>query len=300
MITTPAKALIFSLFLLVLQGCANVYTFPTTARAGDTISLLVGGTEDARKDTVSVTLTDSSSTVFDLQALGKIRTLFNIKPDSLSEGLYYSNSLELGIPWAFGHEPKQSVVVLDLPTTVAAGVATLTINTNVTDNSSGAPLTFTQQIEILPGTGSTDTFIYKDPFQGDTATDLTRLEPLPYAKLTFGTTKAETIAAASVVIDFNELNVDPNDIAVYSPKTTLRDTNTSFDARQHNMYWHQDGNLLYIDIISPNGITALYLNTYIMHPRNIAGTPDFTIVSAKTYDINGNETGIPAQLVYTP
>ena len=73
-------------FLLIaiigmLQACTAVNTFPTIARQGDTVSIMVGGSEEVRKDTISATLTDSNDVAWDLQLLGNIRSVFNLRTD---------------------------------------------------------------------------------------------------------------------------------------------------------------------------------------------------------------------------
>jgi len=287
------------LSVLFLQGCAAVNTFPTIARAGDTVSLLIGGSEDARKNTTTIVLTDSNNNVWDLNALGAIRSVFSVRPDGRSEGLHYSSFLELNTPWAFGHEPIQTVAVVNIPIGTAPGMATLELSTNTTDNSSAAPLLFTINIEIIPGAGTADNFLFKHVINGESATNFTRVEPLPQAKISFGF--GQIIGAASIVVDFDETIINPDTITVYVPQSTVRDqvTNT-FDKIQRMVNWRQDGDFLYIDVIAPQGIDSSYLNLYVLHPRGLSGIPDFNLISTNTYDVNGDLLSLMPVFEYIP
>ena len=55
---------------LLLSACTSVNTFPNMRRPGDTFSFMVGGSAQARKENISISLTDAGGQVFDLQALG--------------------------------------------------------------------------------------------------------------------------------------------------------------------------------------------------------------------------------------
>jgi len=285
--------------VLLLQGCAAVNTFPTIARAGDTVSLLVGGSEDARKETISITLTDVNSNVWDLQALGKVRSVFSVRPDGRAEGLHYSSYLELVLPWGFGHEPVQTVLVIDVPDGVASGMATLNVSTNTTDNSSGFGEPFAINLEIIPGAGSTDDFLFKHVITGDTPTDFSRLEPLPHAKISF--VSGTAVAAVSLEVDFDESILPADDLNLYVPQSTVRDlASNTFDKTQRMVYWRQDGQQLFVDIISPQGIDSGFLNVYVLHPRGLTGAPGFSLLNAQVYDVNGSLLSITPVLEYFP
>jgi len=287
------------LSFLVLQGCAAVNTFPTIARAGDTVSLMVGDSENARKQSVSVSLIDSSNTSWDLQSLGLVRSVFSVRPDGRSEGLHHSTLLELGTPWAFGHEPLQTVLVIDVPSGVSPGIATVNISTNTTDNSSGVGEPFSVNLEIVPGAGSSDNFLFKHAILGDTAMDFSRVEPLPHAKISFGL--GEELAAVSLEIGFDELVVNADDLTLYVPQATIRDSITNtFDKTQRMVYWRQNGSQLFIDILAPQGIDPMYLNFYVLHPRGLSTSPGFSLLSSTVYNTDGNALNVTPELEYFP
>src|SRR3989344_519724 len=165
--------------LLLLQGCVSVNTYPMTARAGDTVSVMVGGSEQARKETTGVTLTDAIRQTWDLSALGLVRSVFNLRTDGRAYGMHYSPYLDSYISWFSGHEPVQTVMVADLPVNVNPGMATLSIYLNASDNSSGVADPFSVNLEVLPGSGSPDQFWRKN----GSGVEFRRLEPAPHAKI---------------------------------------------------------------------------------------------------------------------
>ena len=289
--------------LLITQGCTSVATFPTVARAGDTVSVMVGGTEKARKETIEVTLTDVNGLDWDLQALGLVRSVFNLRADGRADGNHYSTYIESYISWFNGHEPVQTVLVINLPVDVPAGNAYLTVNPLVDDDSSGILAPYTINIEVIPGTGSNDDLLRQDAFGGELAVDFSRLEPAPHAKISFGVTDGVTIGAASLVVDFDETVVAPGDINVYLPESAVRGSYVStgsFGETQRMVYWHQDGQQLFIDVVAPQGIEQDYLMMYLMHPRGLSGLPGFNITSSKIYDVSGSEIVLTPTLEYFP
>lgn len=287
------------LSLLALQACTAVNTFPMAARAGDTVSVMVGGSEQARKETISVTLQDSLGQTWDLQALGLVRSVFNLRMDGRAVGMHYSSYLDSDSSWLIGrHEPVQTVLVADLPTNVSPGAATMTIALNVNDNSSGIADPFTVNIDIVPGTGSSDEFLRQaDGYEGGRAAQLGKLEPAPHAKITFDST---TIGAASLKIGFNNATLNGNDITVYVPEAAVRAPSSAFGATQRMVYWRQDGQYLYVDVIAPQGITGKYLQIFVIHPQGSGIQPNFSLSEFSAYDINGQAISVQPTLEYFP
>lgn len=285
----------------LLSGCTSVNTFPNFARPGDTVSVMVGGSAQARKGNVSAILTDASGQVFDLQALGKVRSVFNLRTDGRAVGQHYSPYLDSYVSWMFGHEPLQTVMVTDLPATAAVGQATLTVALNgVNDNSSGVASPFTVNLEIIPGTGASEHFL-RHTLSSNLPVDFSRLETAPYAQVSFGS-GATSIGAASLVINFDNTVVNPNDLNVYVPESTVRGNFAnpgSFGKTQRMVYWHQDGVKLYVDIVAPQGIDPRYLQIFVVHPSGLT-SPAFSILSAQVYGTDGNVIAVTPTLNYAP
>jgi hypothetical protein len=297
---------IFGLFALCgglfLSACTSVNTFPNIARPGDTVSFMVGGSALAKKENVSAILTDSGGQVFDLQALGRVRSVFNLRADGRAIGQHYSSYLNSYISWEFGHEPLQTVMVADLPINATSGQATLTVALNdINDNSSGVANPFTVSLEIIPGSGSPELFSHSE-LNTTPPVDFIQLETAPNAQIVFGT-GSTPVGAASLVIDFDEASVNPNDLNVYVPESTVRgnfSTPGAFGKTQRMVYWHQDGQKLYVDIMAPQGIDPRYLQLYIVHPHGLTGSPSFNILSAQVYGTDGNPVAIAPVLTYSP
>ncbi len=287
---------------LLLSACTSVNTFPNIARPGDTVSFMVGGSAQVRKDNVNVTLTDAGGQMFDLQALGLVRSVFNLRADGRAVGQHYSGYLASYISWEYGHEPLQTVMVADLPTNATPGQATLTVALNgVADNSSGVGSPFTVSLEIIPGLGSPEQF-NRQTLNTTTPVNFTKLETAPNAEISFGT-GSTPIGAASLVIDFDETIVNPDDINLYVPESTVRGSYTStgaFGKTQRMVYWHQDGQKLYVDIIAPQGIDPRYLQFYVVHPPGLPGSPAFNILSAQVYGTDGSPIDVTPALTYSP
>lgn len=285
----------------LLSGCTSVNTFPAIARPGDTVSFMVGGSAQARMANVSATLTDASGQVFDLRALGLVRSVFNLRADGRAYGQHYSPYIDGNISWLFGHEPLQTMMVTDLPPTAAAGQATLSVAfSGVSDNSSGtgsAP--FTVNFEIIPGIGASEQFKHLAS-NGDAPADFSRLETAPYARIGFAA-GLTPIGAASLVIAFDNTVVSSTDLDLYVPESTVRDyTTNAFGKTQRMVYWRQDGQKLYVDIVAPQGIEPRYLQFFVVHPRGLTGSPAFSILSAQVYGTDGNAIAATPTLSYSP
>jgi hypothetical protein len=263
----------------------------------------VGGSAQAQKENISITLTDAGGRVFDLQALGRVRSVFNLRADGRAVGQHYSPFLDNYISWAFGHEPLQTVMVADLPGNAAPGQATLTVSLNgITDNSSGTGAgPFTVSLEIIPGSGSSEPFIHPT-LNATLPVDFSRLETAPNAQISFGT-GISPIGAASLVIDFDETAVNPADLNLYAPESTVRGDYSNpgaFGKTQRMVYWHQDGQNFYVDIIAPQGIDPRYLQFYVVHPPGLPGSPAFNILSAQVYGTDGTPIDVAPVLTYSP
>lgn len=287
--------------LSALPACVGVNTFPTIARAGDTVSVMVGGSEKVRKETISVTLTDANGQTWDLRSLGLVRSVFNLRTDGRANGAHYSSYSESAFSWAYGHEPLQTVLVTDLPSGVALGQASLSVNLNANDNSSGVASPFTVKLEVIAGTGSADSFLRRSAL-GTKPVDFAKMEPAPNLKIGFGG-GSTAIGAASLVVDFDESIVNPDDLNVFVPESAVRGTGSTpgaFGKTQRMVYWRQDGQRLYLDVVAPQGIEPKYLKLYVVHPKNVSGSPAFSLLSATVYGVDGSAIAVQPTLEYFP
>ena len=51
-----------------------------------------------------------------------IRSIFEVRADGRAHGLSYSSASTMNQIWAFGHEPVQSIMIVDLPATSAGNL----------------------------------------------------------------------------------------------------------------------------------------------------------------------------------
>ena len=131
-------------------------------------------------------------------------------------------SLESSVTWKEGHEPVQTVMVFDIPDSAAIATASLSINLNVSDDSSGIiqPATVSMEIVDKPGLpGASDNFFRQNFNSEAPPVNFADLEPAPHAKIssgdrTFNATSVN-LGAAEIVIDFDENIVNGDDINVY-------------------------------------------------------------------------------------
>lgn len=286
----------------LLSGCNSVNTFPSIARPGDTVSLMIGGSAMANKNNVTATFTDAAGQNWDLQALGLVRSVFNLRTDGRAYGAHYSPYMDSYFPWLAGrHEPLQTVLVTDLPQGAAVGQANLAISVNVDDNSSGVGSPFNVKLEIIPGTGAPEQFS-RGASSGNLAVDFGRLETAPNAKVMFGN-GTTFIGAASLVIGYNNTLVHGTDMNIYVPESTVRGDYLStgvFGATQRMVYWHRSPSKILVDIIAPQGIDPRYLQFYIVHPKVLNAAPNFTILSAQVYGTDGNIIAVTPTITYAP
>ena len=147
----------------ILGGCGAINTFTTTAQSGSTVSIPAGWKQGFTRENISVTVTDSASTVT-AYPVGdaRIRSVTNLYPDPVSTLVI---DTRINDPQNYGqtintHQTNddndwwQTLVFLDLPTGMATGSATVQLSG---PNSE----THTANLNVLAGTGT------PDPLQAD-------------------------------------------------------------------------------------------------------------------------------------
>lgn len=263
-----------------------------TARAGDTVTIGIGydGLMErklmSRADT-TVTIVKDDQTYTSSPPL---RAVFQLYPDPDSKIANY----EAGwLPTqALEGNPYQTVVVLDLPPDILPGMY------NVTVRSPHLFSDFTSSLEIIPGTGSSDSFTDNGPINRD----ITKLERVPTVTVTLDS--GYTVGALSMLIDFNEDisagGVAPTDINVHLPRYVVGPG--KFQDYERMIFWEHGtdanfpayGEILKINILCPKGVVSDKVFFDLVYP---SGAPNFSILSQKVYDTNGDEiTGVGATM----
>lgn len=293
-----------AMILLVLQGCVAVQTFPTAARAGDTITLAVGSPDGMTKSNTTAQFVSSSlGNPVDLP----IRSIIKIRPDNTSfVGAF--DAMTDYLATQSSHSAWLSIIVIDLPAGLPVGAANINISTlgqykygaNVNDIPIG--------INILSGTGSPNPFIYNPSGSGTVAGDLSELEALP-----------QVVVKPPFVSDFGNIAFSAAEIRIHAPshikstglpipdgniKVIADDMSKLNGTSQKQMFWSQSGDDYSVYFV--NSKKGSYVQTrfsIVLYPdpnyEFIPGNPP-VVTSVTYYDFNGNiVSGMPGVSDYT-
>ncbi len=180
------SSLLIVVIAVATSGCAGRQTFSDTAREGETVAVAAGLKHAFTRENITVTITPASGSPVTYPANDPaIRAVTNLYADPLSSIVI---SREIGnneTPFAqtyagtvasfFTGDDKdwwQTLVILDLPTPMAAGLATVDVST--LDGTETASAT----LNIVAGTGAPNSLDAEvlGPLQQDQLTSLQRVE----------------------------------------------------------------------------------------------------------------------------
>jgi uncharacterized protein YceK len=180
------SSLLIVVIAVAASGCAGRQTFSDTAREGETVAVAAGLMHSFTRENITVTITPASGSPVTYPANDPaIRAVTNLYADPLSSIVI---SREIGnneTPFAqtyagtvasfFTGDDKdwwQTLVILDLPTPMAAGLATVDVST--LDGTETASAT----LNIVAGTGAPNSLDAEvlGPLQQDQLTSLQRVE----------------------------------------------------------------------------------------------------------------------------
>lgn len=178
--TAHAKALITLLLATFIIGCSSRQVFSTIGRNGDTVVLPIGSHYDLERSQLSATIQECAGTwptgidtsgtcvtpinspiVYD-QGDPRIRAVTHMAPDIISKIIVERETAGMGVG-TMGRllenvstqkdkEYIETFLMFDLPTTLTASLASITLT------STGGELLNPLAVEIVPGTGSSNTF----------------------------------------------------------------------------------------------------------------------------------------------
>ena len=262
------------LLLLVMQllaglaGCAGTQTFTTAARAGETDALSVGWL-NLKRQNLTITITPATGTpVTYLPNDPAVRAVINLYPNP-SSGLVVGTQTQqnLGNNDAgvgnninssvtnMDREWWQSTILLDLPTTLAAGTATISIA-----DSAGTAIS-PIAVSVLPGTASSNLFNIYAPWGGGATTfSLLSAGYYPKALRTMETTARYEVAFNSY-LDVNGNEVVPHSIQAEFTHTSGVGKPWVVNARGDikNIIWSDNGTNLKVMVTPTKGTTLGYL-----------------------------------------
>jgi len=308
-----AKFYIISAILafLSVQGCVSVQSFPSIARAGDTITLALGSVDGLTKSNLHITYTpESTSTPIDLTS--NIRNVIKVYPDRsslISMGATTDMSLLTGFS---GHAAWLDVVVVDLPESLPTGPGYFSIdfddtvrvpNTAAIQQAEGVQIT----TEIVSGAGMQNDFSYyysagAAPLTGN----LTKLKPQPQVLLrpkentgyNFGSVHpAAAEYRIRIPVDGDIATLQDNEIHV------IWDYKPGEDNKQIQTSWHRNDNVITVNVIVPTDSTlteqmfqfSIVINPLVQGNKiDVSGAPE--LLSYRYFDLQGNE--VPAS--YAP
>jgi len=292
---------IFAVLLLSIQGCVSLQSFPTVARAGETITLAVGSQDGLTSNNVQILYyPDGQTTPIDLTS--NIRSVFKIAPDKTSYAWQFQAVV---LNNASGHTPWLNVIAIDLPDTLPTGKGYFKIvfgNSVVEPNPAIVASAESKEvaIEIIPGIGSASTFPYQAyPSSGASLGDLSSLQPLPHIVLRYvgdPNFTGQTVAAAEyrikLPISGDLTKIDNRYVRV------IWDDKPADGAKQIQLSWSRNVDELKVNVLSlPVSGDSFYAKQIrfsilvLPHENGIqidpAGTPQ--LLSYRYFDDTGTE-----------
>ncbi len=293
-------SLIASIFVITLSGCIGLKTFPQAARGGDTVALAVGSADGmSRANTTAIFVSDSAPNS-PINLTSGIRGIFRLYGDKASS-VYTVGSNTHYIIDTSGHEPWVTIMVVDLPPGLPTGSGQVRITSTASYPTIGSHINNRSiSLEIIPGTGVSSDLPYEFGVGSSMPGDLTQMEALPYAQVmpifpsstswpTYGAIeiKLHVPTSAGTALGSGNLRVLIDDMSV----STASYPNTS--------YRHDNNQDLTVMLLSPTGKLQYYEARFSIVPRKdsttiISFTSTPTIISARYFDINGNQIAGPA------
>jgi len=152
--------IILSVVLLVLQGCVAVQTFPTIARANDTVTLALGSQDGMTKENTQVFfLSDSPDS--QQVPVTNIRSIFKLYADKTSDIYNHNSQIMQNLFNYQNHEQWLTIMVLDLPPSLPVGTGVLSITTTAAQTQGLADVNaILVKLEIVEGIGNSNSFNY--------------------------------------------------------------------------------------------------------------------------------------------
>lgn len=284
-----------------LGACSGTQTFTPAARAGDTVTLAVGWQKKLLRQNLTVTITGANGvkTTY-LPNDPHVRAILNLYPDPVSKAVVdtatkqNTNGASTGNlvnTFVTGNDKDwwQTSIVLDLPSSMVTGLATITLADSL--GASLKPLNIT----ILSGVGTSNLFnIYN--FAGNPY-DLLAPGAYPYALAQFEREPSSTVTFASSTTDVNGNTVIPHSIQIqFSHTPNVGKTwivNPRGDIK--NVVWRDDGSNITAILTPTQGITLTQMLDYKFYVSG--GITALAQTSLKAYDVNGVAmTGVTAAI----
>lgn len=269
------------LMMAALSACTGVKTFTTAARPGETVALAIGRQTDLKRANVTVTITPATGPAVVYPPLDtRVRSILNLYPDPVSKAIVLQrtdNPTSTGTSiesWVTYGDPDwwQTFMLLDLPTGIAPGTATISITDTL-----GAVIT-PASVEVLTGESTRNGFAFNQfgyTFSADSASPQLRA-PKDFERATQYVVEftGDTIPHA-VQIEFSHT---PSVGAAYvvNPRGDLK-----------NVTWSDDGSNLKVFITPSTGLTTTQIKDFKFYVAG--GLTGLSQTHLKAYD----QLGVP-------
>ncbi len=283
-------------FLALIQfvvGCAGVQTYPSFARAGDTVSIAAGWKQGFSRNKITITITPSTgSTIVYYPGDPAVRAVINFYPDPVSSLVVSTETGQDLTPFAtsysgvinssvFTNGDKdwwQTTVFVNLPDTLPTGAVTIEIS-----SSSGETAAAT--LEIIDGVGQPESF--NAEINGAlSAPQLESMERVQNYQVLFDS----PIIPYAIQAEFSHFadidNGGAGKAYVVNPRGDLK-----------NVSWSDDGTKLKVMLVPTQ---AKYLATMKDFKFYVAGNiAGLILTSVQAVDSTGNPvTGVSGSVVF--
>ena len=266
---------------MIITGCVGNVTLPNTARAGDTIEIALGRSTEFSRDNVRATIVDSVGTITEIPAGDPaFRAVLNLYPDPLSglvvgaatnQDAGYNDGASSGatINSVTGGDEDwwQTVVFLDLPTSLAPGTALLIVQT--LDGSESEAL----GVEIIPGSGQPVDFL--TTIGSITTTQIRSLERVNHYVVSLSGTFLPSAASVTMIH-----NPDASQAGVGVPHVV----NPRGDIK--NVAWNDDGTQLKVILTQANSSSIDAFADFKFYVTG--GITGLLVTGVDAYDSNGD------------
>lgn len=283
--------------LVLLQGCVALQSFPTVARAGDTIALSVGSPGGMTKTNTTATYVTEQGILVDLP----IRAIIRLRPDQTSATALFDFIVDAEDSYT-GHSQWLSVIVIDLPppSVLPVGLGHINIISSasygeITNGINDIPI----DLEIIAGTGTPNYFKYDNGFGVTSVGDLSDLEALPQVVIQPPDVDVDedvNFAAAEIKVNVPTIETSTgSSTPLHAIRVVADDFYTKNSSDQVQMNWSKNGDEFTINFISPQAkMEAVQLRfSIVLKPGYVfLQDPLAHLVSVNIYDINGNLTAL--------
>lgn len=293
---------VFAALFVLLQGCVAVQSFPTAARAGDTITLALGSVDGLNRSNLQIFFTPQS-TGLPVGLTANIRSVFKVYPDKNSRvWLDAADSANILNVWA-GHSAWLSVAVLNLPSNLPAGPGYFTVTFGsgaVLPNRSSVQSADTVQIgaEILPGMGVAGNFNYYG-FPGNQENgSLRTLESVHCVVLRPSETNYYVSSIKPAAAEYRIRIPMVGDISALDGSSVhvIWDDKPGEFNKQIQLNWYRQNDVFTVNVLVPGAqaiqenlhrFSIIVLDADGVNVIDPAGTPQ--LLSFRYFDLNGAE-----------